>query len=202
MGTFLMAAAGFPTLVFTAALGVVVAFWLLVAVGVTTPDAFDSDADLDAWGMGGVPVVVAFSLLTAVAWLVSLAGTLLLDPVVAPGMGRALVRVAVLAAALLGAWRVTGVLVGPLRRLFPDEPGPPRANFTGLTRTLRTGQVDADLRRAEVADQDGSAIRVRQAGAEPLTYGVPGLLYAYDDTGEHFRAAPYVAALAPRGHAA
>lgn len=131
MGTFLMAAAGFPTLVFTAALGVVVAFWLLVAVGVTTPDAFDSDADLDAWGMGGVPVVVAFSLLTAVAWLVSLAGTLLLDPVVAPGMGRALVRVAVLAAALLGAWRVTGVLVGPLRRLFLTNPGRPEPTSPG-----------------------------------------------------------------------
>ncbi|MGJ3561252.1 hypothetical protein ACR6C2_35255 [Streptomyces sp. INA 01156] len=47
------AATGLPTLLFTAALVVAACFWLLVAVGVTTPHAFDSDADLEAWGWAG-----------------------------------------------------------------------------------------------------------------------------------------------------
>ncbi|GAU67264.1 Syd protein [Streptomyces sp. NBRC 110611] len=130
MGTFLAAAAGCPTLVFTAALVMVVVFWLLAALGLADPGSFDADADLDAWGMGGVPVAVAFSLLTVLAWCVSLAGTVLLDPVVPPGVGRALTRVALPAVALLAAWRLTRVLVRPLHRLFPDEPGPSRADFT------------------------------------------------------------------------
>ncbi|MGP8298294.1 hypothetical protein ACTPOK_10150 [Streptomyces inhibens] len=204
MGTLFAAAAGFPTLLFTTALAVVVIFWLLVAVGVTDSGSFDADVDADAWGMSGVPVSVTFSVMTVLAWCVSFAATVLLDPLVAPGVGRAVVRLAALAAALLIAWRVTRVLVRPLHRLFPDEPGPPRADFIGLTCAIRTGRVDTEAGRAEVVARDGSTaeILVRQPGAEPLPYGSPGLLYAYDDPGEHFWVAPYDATLAPRGHAA
>ncbi|MFG2533091.1 hypothetical protein [Streptomyces sp. NPDC048516] len=203
MGTFLAAAAGFPTIVFTAALVVVVAFWLLVAVGVTESGSFDADADFRPWGMGGVPVTVAFSLLTALAWFVSLAGTVLLDSTASPGLVRELLRPAVLVVAMVVAWRVTRVLVRPLHRLFPAAPGPPRADFIGLTCIIRTGRVDAGFGRAEAAAHDGSTtvIQVRQPGDEPLTYGSTGLLYAYDEAGGFFWVEPCDAALDPGGHA-
>ncbi|WP_246204339.1 hypothetical protein [Streptomyces tailanensis] len=67
MPVLVQVAVGLPVILFATALVVVVCFWLLVAFGVTALDAFDADADLDAWGMGGVPVSVAVSLLTALA---------------------------------------------------------------------------------------------------------------------------------------
>ncbi|WP_406165955.1 hypothetical protein [Streptomyces sp. NBC_00996] len=203
MWTFLVVVSGFPTILFTAALVVVVAFWLLVAVGAAESHGFDAHADFDAWGMGGVPVTVAFSLLTAIGWFLSLSATVLLDPVLPSGMVRGPLGLAVLAGALLVAWRVTCLLVHPVRRLFPDEPGPSRLDFVGLTCTIRTGWVDAGFGQAEVAAKDGSTavVQVRQHGAESLGIGSTGLLYAYDEAGEFFWVAPYDAALDPRGRA-
>jgi hypothetical protein len=204
MRAFAEAATGFPTIVFTAALVVVVGFWLLVAIGAASTDGFDADADLDAWGMGGVPVTVAFSLLTAIAWFLSFSATALLAPFAPAGVIHELVGFAVLAGALLLAWRMTRFFVRPLHRLFPDEPGPSRQDFVGLTCTIRTGRVDAGFGQAEVAAPDGSTavVQVRQNGSEPLTNGSTGLLYAYDEAGEFFWVAPYDMALDPRGHAA
>ncbi|GAB2800043.1 hypothetical protein GCM10027073_35080 [Streptomyces chlorus] len=120
------AATGLPTLLLTAALVVAAGFWLLVALGVTTPHAFDSDADLEAWGMGGVPVALALSLLTLCAWLLATGVTVLLDAHVPHGPGAGLLRLPALVGALLAAWRLTRFFVRPLHRLLPDEPGPSR----------------------------------------------------------------------------
>ncbi|MCX2927003.1 hypothetical protein [Streptomyces sp. NEAU-W12] len=120
------AATGLPTLLLTAALVVAACFWLLVAVGVTTPHAFDADADLDAWGMGGVPVALALSLLTLFAWLLATGVTVLLDAHVPDGPGAGLLRLPALAGAVLAAWRLTRFFVRPLHRPVPDEPGPSR----------------------------------------------------------------------------
>ncbi|MFF4603154.1 hypothetical protein ACFY12_10420 [Streptomyces sp. NPDC001339] len=95
-------------------------------------------------------------MLTAVAWLVSLVATIVLDPVATTGVRRALIRLAVVAVTLLVAWCVTRVLVRPLQRLFPDEPGPSRADFAGPTRTLRTERADPGAGQTEVASQDGT----------------------------------------------
>lgn len=214
MREFIDAALGFPTFLFTAALIVVVGFWLLVLTGVAETDSFDSDADLDTAGIGGVPVTVAFSLLTAVAWFSSLAASVLLHrfgAFDASGLVRAVSALAVLVGAVLLAWWATRLLVRPLHTLFPDEPGPSRLDFVGLTCTIRTGRVDAWFGQAEVAARDGSTavVQVRQhradtakAGAPALGNGSTGLLYAYDDAGEFFWVAPYDTALDPRASAA
>ncbi|UUU22815.1 hypothetical protein [Streptomyces sp. DSM 40750] len=131
MRTFFEAATSYPVFPFTVALIVVVCFWLLVAVGATHSGSFDDDADAEVWGLGGVPVSIGFSLVTGVAWLGSLCANVLLDPLVPSGPMRALTGIAVLIAAPLFAWRVARVLVRPLHRLFPEEPGPPRPDFTG-----------------------------------------------------------------------
>lgn len=94
MRTLVMATVGLPTIVLTAAVVMLVCFWLLVAVRLTAADTFDEDADLGPWGMGGVPVAVALSLLTSVAWLLSVGGTLALTALALPDLAAGLLRLA------------------------------------------------------------------------------------------------------------
>ncbi|MFJ6949346.1 hypothetical protein ACISU4_32740 [Streptomyces wuyuanensis] len=193
MVEFLEGAVGFPTVLFTSALLVVVVFWLLVLVGAAGHDSFDGDVDTDALSLGGVPASVAVSLLIAFAWFGSLAGSVLLVRADLSGLPFQLLRVAVLVASPVVSWWVTRALVRPLAKLFPDEPGPSRQDFVGMTCTIRTGRVDERFGQAEVVARDGSAalVQVRQSGSDVLASGTTGLLFAYDDAGEFFWVAPY-----------
>lgn len=123
MRMFVEAATGLPMILFTAALIVVACFWLLVAVGAAAVDSFDRDADLGAWGMGGVPVAVAVSLLTVLGWFLGVGAALLLIVSVPSDGLTEFLRLPVSVGALLAAWRLTCLFVRPLHRLFPDEPG-------------------------------------------------------------------------------
>lgn len=122
MRIFLAAAAGLPTILLTAALVVVVCFWLLAAVGVADVDSFDTDVDLRAWRMSGVPVTVVFSLLTVLAWTLSVGAVVLLAVFAPPAPVAGMLRIVVPVGALFVAWVATCLIVRPLRRLFPDEP--------------------------------------------------------------------------------
>ncbi|MFK4106449.1 hypothetical protein ACI2L1_41655 [Streptomyces sp. NPDC019531] len=124
MRTFLAAATGLPTILLTAALVVVVCFWLLAAVGAAGVDSFDTDVDLRAWRMGGVPVAVAFSVLTVLAWCLSVGAAVLLAVYARPGPVAGMLRLVVPVGALFVAWAATCLIVRPLHRLFPDEPVP------------------------------------------------------------------------------
>ncbi|MFH8381876.1 hypothetical protein ACH4E7_13150 [Kitasatospora sp. NPDC018058] len=141
---------------------------------------------LDALGLGGVPVTVAVSLLVALAWFVSLAGTVLTTG--APARGG------VFAVALVASWAGTRVLVRPLRRLFPEDRPTTRGDFVGRVCVIRTGRVTADFGQAEVTAEDGSTatVQVRVLDAEPgLTVGRTALIFDYDVAGEHFLVAPF-----------
>ncbi|MBX9360594.1 hypothetical protein ACF09Y_31055 [Streptomyces massasporeus] len=124
MRTVIAAATGPPTILLTTALVVVLCFWLLVLAGFTSIGSFDADIDLRAWGLGGVPVSVAVSALTAVAWFLSVGGVLLLAECAPPCPAAGLLRMLLPFAILPAAWRLTCLLVRRLHRLFPDEPGP------------------------------------------------------------------------------
>ncbi|MGW7318949.1 hypothetical protein [Streptomyces sp. NPDC054854] len=197
MAEFLSAVVAFPTVFFTFALGVIIAYWLMVLLGAAEHDTLDSDAGSSALGTLGVPFSVAASVFVTTAWFVSLAGTVLLDRA-GFGGGTALL---VLAAALLLARALTKACVRPLRGVFePDVPPPSRQDFLGRLCVVRTGRVDGSFGQAEVAADDGSTavVQVRQTGADPLSHGSTGLLYAYDEPGEFFWVAPYDSALDPR----
>ncbi|MFE0423507.1 hypothetical protein [Streptomyces sp. NPDC058953] len=190
MDDFLVATAAFPTLLFTAALAVALCFWLLVLTGLASPGGLDTDigTGTPALGLGGVPVSISATLLIALGWFLSLSGSALL-----PDAGP-LTGALVLVAALLGSFGLTRLVVRPLAKLFPDEPGPSRHDFIGLTCVIRTGCVDAGFGQAEVAARDGSTavVQVRQSADDSyaLVHGSTGLLYAYDESGEFFWVAP------------
>ncbi|MFI1677368.1 hypothetical protein [Streptomyces sp. NPDC020607] len=206
MREFLVAATGFPSVVFTSALVVVLGFWLLVMFGGAEADSFDSDVDAELAGLGGAPVTVAVSAVTVTGWLTSLTGSVLIGRAGLTGLARAAAEVVLLPVSLLIAWRVTRCLLRPLVKLFPDEPGPSRQDFIGSVCTICTGWVDAEFGQAEVTARDGAVavVQVRQrsqTGEAMLNAGNSALLYAYDDTGEFFWVAPYEAALDPGPHA-
>ncbi|MEU5999017.1 hypothetical protein ABZ837_14455 [Streptomyces sp. NPDC047197] len=204
MTEFLEAAAGFPAVIFSSALVVVLGFWLLVMLGGAEADSFDSDVDLDVTGLGGVPVTVAASLAVVVAWFSTLAGSVLIGRAGLAGLAHAATDLALLLVSVPVAWGAARVLARPLAKLFPDEPGPSRQDFIGSLCTIRTGRVDAHFGQAEVTAKDGAValVQVRQnpqARDGALTAGSSALLYAYDEAGEFFWAAPYAASLDP-GH--
>ncbi|KIF66434.1 hypothetical protein HY68_30885 [Streptomyces sp. AcH 505] len=201
MTEFLSATLGFPAVLFSSALVVVVCFWLLVLAGAADHHAFDADLEAEAIGFGGVPVAVSASLFLVVAWFTSLTGSVLLRRSALSSGTKACLAAAVLAAALVVGWAVVRLLVRHLRR-YAAEPPPSRRDFVGQVCAVRTGSVTTDFGQAEVAAPDGSTaiVQVRLAGPDtgyPLAFGSSGLLYAYDAEGEFFWVAPYDAALDP-----
>ena len=206
MGGFARAVLDFPTVVFTFLLVVVIGYWLLVLVGVVDLDG-DAEAGgsvnlLAGLGLGGLPATVVLSLLIAVAWFVSLVGTVLLDILLGlTGLVLVVLSVFVLVVALVCAWSVTRLLVIPLRHLFPSSAGPSRTAFVGRFCVIRTGRVTVDFGQAEVTAEDGSSavVQVRQTGDESLGAGSTALIYDYDADGEFFWVTAIDAELRP-GH--
>ncbi|MEV5704432.1 hypothetical protein [Actinoallomurus sp. NPDC052274] len=187
MTEFLHAALAFPAVVLGALLAVVLAYWLLVVLGV-----------LDA--AATMVTAVALSLFTALAWFAGVAGTVLLrrDDQTGP-----VPAIGVLAAALVASFLVTRLLMRPLRYMIPEEVLPSRRDFVGRMCVIRTSRVDLTFGQAEVRAADGSAavIQVRQQGNQPgeeiLKAGSTALIFDYDADGEFFWVMPYDAELDP-----
>ncbi len=171
---------GFPTVIFSLPLIVVVGYWAVVISGL-----FDFDGADASWlGFGGVPAGITLSLLIAMAWLLSLIGSRF-------AAGPLLVAVPVVA--LAGAWLGTRALVSPLRRLLVKERLPSRGDFVGLMCVIRTGQATHDFGQAEVTAADGSSavVQVRTTGQDRLARGDSALIFEYDADGEFFWVMPY-----------
>ena len=200
MGEFLRAALEFPAALFGSALLVVVGFWLFVLVGGVGADTLDGGGGIGAdtpeagvsgaWAvlrLRGAPVPVVVSLLTAIAWFLSLVVT-----VTVPGT---LLRAAALPVVCVGAWAVTRMALRPLAWLARREEGVSHAEFVGRVCVVRTGRVDDGFGQAEVAAPDGATalvqVRAEAALADGLTAGSSALIYAHDAEGGFFRVAPY-----------
>jgi hypothetical protein len=190
MGEFVAASLAFPAVLFSFLLIVVIGYWLIVLLGMADADTLDGDSDgfadfLAGTGLAGVPVTVVLSLLIALAWFVSLAGTVLLRGAGLPGPVRVALSVGVLLVALAVAWAGTRLVVLPLRRLFASGPAASRTDFVGRLCVIRTGSVGPDFGQAEVTAADGSAavIQVRQTGDARLTAGDHALIYDLDVDG-------------------
>ncbi|MFL6052011.1 MAG: hypothetical protein ACJ72W_03690 [Actinoallomurus sp.] len=187
MAEFIHAALAFPAVVLGALLAVVLAYWLLVVLGL-----LDAAATM-------VPAV-AVSLFAALAWFAGLACTVLLrrDDLTGP-----VPAIGVLAGALVASFLVTRLLMRPLRYMIPEEILPSRRDFVGRMCVIRTSRVDLTFGQAEARAADGSAavIQVRRHGNQPgeeiLKAGSTALIFDYDADGEFFWVMPYDAELDP-----
>ncbi|GAA3009046.1 hypothetical protein [Actinokineospora diospyrosa] len=179
MDRLLVAAFSFPAVVFTFLLVVVAGYWLLVAIGVSTVESVGA-ADPEAFGLGRVPLSVALSLVTCLAWGISMAGDLLLgsaEP--SPLVPGAFVLVVALVIALIG----TRFTIPLLNKLLPV-----RLDLVGTDCVVRTGRVDDHFGAAEATTADGRTVivQVRQAGARPLRTGARARIQEYDRRGGFF----------------
>lgn len=210
MSEFFTAALGFPTVLFSFALLVVIGYWILVILGGLGLDLLDADADdgagtdgfagfMSGIGLGGVPVTVSLSLLIAVSWFVSLSGNALLDGVDFSSPMVIALAIVVLVVALVCAWAVTSLLAVLWRRFAPNGREPSQRDFIGRVCVIRTGRVDREFGQAEVTASDGSTalVQVRQNGSDPLTSGSTALIFEHDSEGSFFWVTAYDAELDP-----
>jgi hypothetical protein len=187
MTEFVRAAIDFPAVLFGLLLILVLAYWLLVALGA-----------LDV--MIGLVAAVAISLFVLLAWFAGLAGTVLLHRT---DLSGPLPSTGVLAAGALVSALLTRLLMRPLRRMLTEEHVPTRQDFVGRMCVIRTGRVDLAFGQAEVRAADGSAavIQVRQQRNRDeeaaLKAGSTALIFDYDADGEFFWVMPYDAELDP-----
>ncbi|KAA6213493.1 hypothetical protein CP973_30185 [Streptomyces albofaciens JCM 4342] len=191
-GAFTRAALAFPAVLFTFALLVVAAYWLLVLIGGAAVDILDGGEGVDG-GAAGLPVTVTLSLGVLIAWAGSLTGAALTE---SPRL-----RAAALGLSLCAAWLGAHAAARLARRLLPDERVASRDDFVGRVCVIRTGRVTADFGQAEVRADDGATavvqVRTQESG---LTAGSSALIFDYDAEGEFFRVAPFDAADGPARH--
>jgi hypothetical protein len=155
----------FPTVVFTIALGIVLAYWLFVLLGALDIDLLghghadidvhidgDVDADVDAgglWhglGLGAVPVTISVSLIALLSWLTAL----LVSHYAITGGGWA--AVLVLVGAVVIAVPIAALLARPLAPVFAVKEGKSNADYIGHVCTVTTGRVDDGFGQATIED--------------------------------------------------
>lgn len=188
MSGFVTAALGFPAVLFSFLLIVVIGYWVLALLGAVEADGFGPDGAGFLSGFSGVPLALSLSLLVAFTWFLSLAGTVLIDRLPQSAAIRYGLGTGVLFAALLLGTLVTRVIVVPLRQVFSTSAEPTRLDFVGRAGVIRTSSVTDDFGQAEVTAADGSSaiVHVRQAGEGNLRAGSRVVLYDYDSEGEFF----------------
>ncbi|MFG3116742.1 hypothetical protein ACGF4C_20370 [Streptomyces sp. NPDC048197] len=197
MGEFLAVAVGFPAVIFSAALVMLLAFWLLVLLVGSPSDGFDADMRRVAAGLGGTPVTLVASPATGM-WMPRLFGPASTGS--APGGGshrdRCRSSGVVTPCGLVGARARAASPAG----LLPDEPGPSRLNFVGSTCDVRADgwTRTSAKRRSPRGDGSAAVVQTRGTGADALTIGSTGLQFAHDEAGEFFRDTPCDAVLDPR----
>ncbi|GLZ31399.1 hypothetical protein Lesp02_35870 [Lentzea sp. NBRC 105346] len=163
MKQFVDAALSFPTLWFSVAVVVMVAFWLVAAFGAV---------EIDDVAIYAVPV----SLWVLLSWFASLVGSSYLNQ-----------KYLVIAIAITAGAAATALVMKPVRKLLGQEILPSRNDFVGRLCVIRTKEVTEKYGQAEVTADDGSSavIQVRHNGNK-LSSGSTALIFDYDDAGEFF----------------
>jgi hypothetical protein len=199
MGNFIDAAFGYPTVLLTALLGVVLFYWVLALVGLVDFEAGGWDVDLDvqadgsiddigtlagyvvAFGLNGVPFSVVVSLLVLFSWLLCCMAGMWVLPLVPTALLRFAAGTGALVASLALALPATARTIRPLRGLFVTHTAIQNAALVGQLCRVVTGSVDRRVGRAEVA-QRGASINIRVWANEPnaLTRGSAARIVDYD----------------------
>lgn len=203
MTSFFDAATAYPTIIYTALLGVVLFYWVLALIGVVDIDSADIDTDLQAdagvedigelaaylvaFGLNGVPFSVVVTLITLTAWTLSCLAGMWLLPLVPTTLLQIVVGSAVLLASFAAALPVTARAIRPMRGLFVTHHAPSNTALVGQSCVVLTGSVDEKFGRAEVTTRGASLnIRVWAETPNQLHKGAQARIIEYDATGERY----------------
>lgn len=199
MGNFIDAAFGYPTVLLTALLGVVLFYWVLAMVGLVDFEAGGWDVDLDvqadgsiddigtlagyvvAFGLNGVPFSVVVSLLVLFSWVLCCMAGMWVLPLVPTALLRFAAGTGALVASMALALPATARTIRPLRGLFVTHTAIQNAALVGQLCRVLTQTVDEKVGRAEVA-QRGAGINIRVWARTPntLAKGATARILEYD----------------------
>lgn len=213
---FFEAILSYPTIVYTALLGVGLVYWLLAIVGLVDFESGGPDLDIDlepgtsvtdidvdepanvstlagylvALGLGGVPFSVVISLLALFAWVISSIAAIWALAFFPDGLLRFVVASAVLVGALALAIPAAATCVRPMRRLFVTHNAISNVSLIGQECVVLTGSVDEKFGRAEVAARGaGYHIHVIADTPNNLKRGDTALIMEYDEAAGIYRIA-------------
>ena len=197
MGSFIDAAFGYPTAIFTALLGVVLFYWVLALVGLVDFESSDLDFDVQAdgdagdistlatyvvaMGLNGVPFSIVVSLIVLIGWTISCLAGMWVLPLVPTLLLNLVAGTAVLLTSVALSILLTARIIRPMRKLFVTHAAIANASLVGQPCTVLTGRVDEKVGRAEVHTR-GAGINIRVWARTPnaLSKGSVARITEYD----------------------
>lgn len=206
----------FPTVLFTVLLGVMLLYWILVILGALDLDWFDldleagSDLSLDTQptglagmisglGLGGVPLMIVFSLLVFFAWTLSVPATAYLVLPLPGALLQFAMGLGVLFVSVFISLLLTARMVRPLRKLFASSPTVSRERLAGKLCVITTGRVDEHFGQAQFHDGGaGLILSVRAETPNTLGKGRQAIILEYQSAEDTYWVAPFEDASANR----
>jgi len=197
---FLTTSLSFPTLLYSVVLLVVIALWLVSALGFIGLDALDFDlgdgGSADAvgifsrLGLDGLPWLLVLTLLVLFGWCITfLVHSLVLAPLsglLRYGLGGLLALLAPVPSILL-----TAMALRPVRRLLLKMRPQPMESLLGKVAVVRTPTVDAAQGMADLDDGGaGLILQVRGDGAATFRRGDRVVLMEYAPEANTWRVVP------------
>lgn len=214
MQAFLDIALGFPTVIWSALIGVVLVYWLFVILGALDLELLDLDIDFDAegdfdvdvdgaavdgsasplaqlagaLGIGKVPVTILVTFFTFAGWVLSYFGTLYATPVIRFGAVGALLFAASFALAI----PAMAAMAHPLKKVFETKTRRGGADLIGQVCEVTTGSVSERFGQARYDDGGaGLLLKIRCDSENDLGRRAAALIIGYDREGDVYLVEPY-----------
>jgi hypothetical protein len=192
MGSVVDLLVSFPAVVFTAMLAFSLAWWLVSALAGGLDTDIDADTDIDTDGEGdlgdrladvigipGLPLSIAFTIISFGAWVAALALTALARAGDVDGLLLALVGAAAIAVSLFAGIRFARVAAAPLAPLFTTLPAPSVDDAIGSLARVRSIVVD-DGDAGEVLVTTGPARSTVLRARAPRTFHAGDIVHVID----------------------
>nr|CAM96117.1 putative transmembrane protein [Pseudomonas fluorescens SBW25] len=158
MDRFIEISLSYPVIIFSFVLCVAVIYWVVAIFGIADVESHNVDADgafdglgglLMKAGLDGVPLTIAFTLVSLFAWLTIYLADIYLLGHIAPGIMLVVAGIVASVVATVAGMFVAGFLLKPMRPLFKKIGAPTAKSIIGHIATVRSGSV---------TDNDGVAI--------------------------------------------
>tara|TARA_R110002153_G_scaffold68547_8_gene182038 strand:+ start:18108 stop:18740 length:633 start_codon:yes stop_codon:yes gene_type:complete len=187
MELFLNEVFSFPTLIFTIPLIVFMLFWLMAFAGLVDIEIFDIDADngtdatvggwLETFGLNGVPLTVALTLVDIYAFAFTYLARKYLTPLFDGILSATAIGFIVAIFAVLIAIPVAAMCCKPLRKIFYTHEAVSKKDLDGVICTVTTQTVTESFGQA--AADDGMVYSVRANTPNDLCKGSRIVLLEY-----------------------
>lgn len=201
MNDFLLTIFSFPTVIYTALLGIAVLYWLCAAMGLLELEVLDVDLpDVDGQlhvhaehsfaetfsgillrlGLNGVPVTIVITFIAIVGWFISYYLSYFELILIGHGWLRFVIGIPIFLVSFYLAILVTAQLIKPLRKLFAKTEQFLEKKIIGQTAIVRSSKVDSSSGEANFDDGGaGLIVKVRAIGDQQFARGDRVVLLEY-----------------------